>query len=75
MAASRGTSIGNGNAILAATAVRFVVALILVVPAAFSGIVDRTTMVMCVGISYLVLLLLDTLISIRVLRMAGQRGN
>ena len=75
LAASRNSMSGSATAILASTAVRFVTALALVAPLALSGLVERTPMVMWVGISYLVLLLVDTLVSIRVLRMASHRAN
>ncbi len=53
------------TAILMATAVRFVAVLVLVVPLVLSDWFDRTTLVVCVGVSYLLTLLLDTLIAIQ----------
>ena len=52
------------NAILAGMAVRFLTILILVASFAFSGLVDRTVFVVWVAVSYLALLLVDTLISV-----------
>ncbi|MHC4697843.1 MAG: hypothetical protein ACYTFA_14015 [Planctomycetota bacterium] len=63
-ARSRGTAM----AILAATVIRFLTALLLVAPLALSGWFDRTVLVVCVGVSYVLMLLVDTLYSIRMMR-------
>lgn len=52
-------------AILMATAVRFVAVLVLVVPLVLSDWFARTTLVVCVAVSYLPTLLVDTLIAIQ----------
>jgi len=54
--------------ILMGTTVRFLAVLLLVVPIALSGLVDRKAYVVWVAITYLVLLLVDTLISVPGLR-------
>ncbi|MEE9297094.1 MAG: hypothetical protein V3W34_19305 [Phycisphaerae bacterium] len=56
------------NAILAGMCLRFLVVLILVASLAFSGLVDRVVLVVWVAVSYLVLLLVDTLLSAASLR-------
>ncbi len=63
-ARSRGTAM----AILAATVIRFLTALLLVAPLVLSGWFDRTVLVVCVGVSYLLMLPVDTLYSIRMMR-------
>ena len=63
-ARSRGTAM----AILAATVIRFLTALLLLAPLALSGWFDRTVLVVCVGVSYVLMLLVDTLYSIRMMR-------
>jgi hypothetical protein len=55
-------------AILASTVVRFVTALFLVVPLTLSGWVDQTVFVLWVAISYLLMLLVDTGLAVRMLR-------
>ncbi len=57
-------------AILSSTMWRFLTVLILVGPLALSGWLDRTVLVAAVAVSYLVLLLVDTLFAVRML----QRG-
>ncbi len=58
----------TGQAILASTALRFLVVLLLVVPLALSGWFERTVLVLWVSISYLVLLVVDTAFAIRCMR-------
>lgn len=53
------------SAVLLSTAIRFVVALVLVVPLALCGWFDRTVFVVWVAISYLLLLLVDTVFAVR----------
>jgi len=55
------------NAILTATSIRFGAALVLVVPAALSGLVERKGLVLWVGISYVSMLGVDTLLAVRML--------
>lgn len=72
-AAAAGRSIHTANAILGSTALRFLVVLVLVVPLTLSGWFDRVTLVFSVAISYLVLLLVDTLWAVRLLkRISGK---
>ena len=56
------------TAILAATVIRFLTALMLVAPLALSGWFDRTVLVICVGVSYVLMLPVETLYSIRAMR-------
>jgi len=63
------------TAILASTMVRFITALILVVPLVLSGWFDRTVLVLFVAVSYLMMLLVDTLLAVRMIRRAeDQKG-
>lgn len=57
--------------ILASTAVRFIVVLALAAPAALSGWFDRGPMLLWVGISYLVMLAVDSIYAVRLIK-AGQ---
>ena len=57
-----------GQSILTATAVRFVAVLMLVVPLVFSGLVDRRVFVVWVALSYVLLLLVETPLAVRLLR-------
>ncbi len=67
---------GNAaNAILTATMVRFMVVLMLVAAMVFSGIVDRNVLVLWVGISYLLMLAIDTLFAIAVMKRQSGNGN
>jgi hypothetical protein len=59
-----------GQAILAATALRFLVAVGLTVPAVFSDWFDRAPLGLWVGISYLVMLAVDTTYAVRVVGKA-----
>ena len=71
--AAAGRSMNAANAILGSTALRFMVVLVLVVPLTLSGWFDRVTLVFSVAISYLVLLLVDTLWAVRLLkRISGK---
>ena len=63
------------QSILASTAIRFVVVLFLVVPVALSGVVNRNVFVIWVGVSYLALLLADTLLSVRMMNLRSSRGS
>lgn len=53
-------------AVLMSTALRFLTVLLLVIPVALSGRVDRTVFVVWVAVSYLPMLMLDTLVAVRV---------
>jgi hypothetical protein len=53
------------NAILGSTLVRFLVVLLLVVPLALAGRLDKTAFVLAVGLSYLGLLGVDTFVAAR----------
>lgn len=57
-------------AVLLGTALRFLVVLMMVAALVFSGFVDRVAFVTWVGISYLLLLLVDTLASLAWLKSA-----
>ncbi len=59
-------------AILAGTALRFVIILMIVVPVTLSGWVDRVAFVSWVAISYLLLLLADTLATMASVRSRYQ---
>lgn len=59
---------GSATPILAMTAVRFVAVLILTVPLALSGWFDRTVLVVCIGVSYLLMLPVDTLLAVRMMK-------
>jgi len=59
--------------ILLGTAVRFLAVLMLVVPITFSGMVERKAYVVWVAVTYLVLLLVDTLMAVPRLRGPGLR--
>lgn len=56
------------EAILLATALRFFGVLLLIVPLTFSGWFDRKVFVLSAALSYLILLALDTVISLPLLR-------
>ncbi len=64
----------QANAILVSTGVRFLTVLALVVPAVFSGWLDRTPLVIWVAISYLLLLVVDTMFAIRLTNRAGKEA-
>lgn len=57
--------------VLASTAVRFAAVLVMVVPIVLSGAVDKKVFVFWVAVSYLVLLMVDTAMAVRLLN----RGN
>ncbi len=57
--------------VLASTAVRFAAVLVMVVPIVLSGAVDKKVFVFWVVLSYLVLLMVDTALAVRLLN----RGN
>jgi hypothetical protein len=61
------------TAVLASTMVRFVTAIVLVVPLALSGWFDRTVLVLFVAVSYLMMLLVDTLLAVRIIRRAEEQ--
>jgi len=61
-----------GTAILASTMVRFITALVLVVPLVLSGWFDKTVLVLFVAVSYLMMLLVDTLLAVRMIRRAEE---
>ena len=60
------------TAVLASTVVRFVTALVLVAPLAISGWFDRTVLVLFVAVSYLMTLLADTLLAVRMIPRAKE---
>lgn len=53
-------------AVLVSTALRFMTVLLLVIPVALSGFVDRNVFVVWVAVSYLPMLMLDTFVAVRV---------
>ena len=63
---SRGTD--SATAVLASTGVRFLVVLMLVVPLVFSGWVTRNVFVFWVGVSYLLMLFVDTTFALRLVK-------
>ena len=64
-----------GTAILAATAIRFAGVLFLMLPLVFSGWFDRTVLVISIGASYLVLLLIDTLLAASMMKRVFKEGE
>ena len=58
----------TGTAILGATVIRFLTALVLVAPLALSGWFHQTTLVLCVGVSYVLMLPVDTLYAIHLMK-------
>lgn len=61
------------TAVLASTMVRFVTAIVLVVPLVLSGWFDRTVLVLFVAVSYLMMLLVDTLLAVWIIRRAEEQ--
>ena len=61
------------TAILASTMVRFITALVLVVPLVLSGWLEKTVLVLFVAVSYLMMLLVDTLLAVRMIRRAEEQ--
>lgn len=62
-----------GTAVLTSTMVRFVTALVLVVPLVLSGWFDKTVLVLFVAVSYLMMLMVDTLLAVRIIRRAEEQ--
>lgn len=62
-------------AVLLGTAVRFLLTLMLVAWLVFSGLVDRVAFVTWVAISYMVLLLVDTLASLACIKTAQEANR
>ena len=62
-------------AVLLGTAVRFLLTLMLVASLVFSGLVDRVAFVTWVAISYMVLLLVDTLASLACIKTAQEANR
>jgi hypothetical protein len=60
------------TAVLASTVARFITAIVLVVPLVLSGWFDRKVLVVFVAVSYLMMLLVDTLLAVRIIRRAGE---
>ena len=58
---------------LTSTVVRFVTAMVLVVPLVLSGWFDRTVLVLFVAASYLMMLLVDTWLAVRIIRRAEEQ--
>lgn len=73
MATARSTA-QQANAVLVSTGVRFITVLALVAPAVFSGWFDRTVLVVWVVISYLLLLVVDTTLAIRLTKRTGEEA-
>lgn len=63
-----GASRNAGTAILTSTAVRFVTVLVVVAPVALSGWVNRAGFVVFVGVSYVLTLLVDTMLAVRLMK-------
>ena len=61
------------TAVLASTMIRFVTAIVLVVPLVLSGWFDRAVLVLFVAVSYLMMLLVDTLLAVRIIRQAEEQ--
>lgn len=72
--AAQGDPTKRPQAILMATAVRFVVVLALTVSVVFSGWFDRAVFGLWVAISYLALLFVDTILAVRIMG-CGQTGG
>jgi hypothetical protein len=60
------------TAVLTSTVVRFITAIVLVVPLVLSGWFDRTVFALFVAVSYLMMLLIDTLLAVRIIRQAKE---
>ena len=65
----------SASAILASVALRFLTMLLLVAPLVLSGWVDRIVFVVWAGISYLVMLIVDTLMAIRAIKKVAEAGS
>ena len=63
------------TAILASTMVRFITALVLVVPVVLGGWFDKTVLVLFVAVSYLMMLMVDTLLAVRMIRRAEEQKD
>lgn len=74
MAAS-GDSSQAASSILLSTGLRFLVVLLLVAPLALSGWLDRNVMVFWVGISYLLMLLVDSAFAIRIIKRVNESNG
>ncbi len=61
--------------ILASTAFRFITVLALLAPLALSGWLDRTVFVLWAGISYVLMLFVDTWLSLWVIKSGSQDGS
>lgn len=62
-----------GAAVLASTLVRFVTVLALLTPLILSEWFDKTILVLFAAISYLMMLLVDTLLAVRIIQRAGEK--
>lgn len=71
LAVSEGAS-ERPQAIMAAMGIRFVAVLVLVAPLVFSGWFERNVFVFWVGISYLLLLPLDTVFAVKMMKRCGR---
>ena len=71
--AAQGDPAKTPQAILTATAIRFLLALALTVSVVFSGWFDRVVLGMWVGLSYLAMLMVDTMYAVHV--VAKTRGR
>lgn len=72
---SRGPTGNAVTALLAATGVRFLTVLVLVVPAVFSGWFDRVSLVLWVAVSYLLMLAVDTLLAVRIIERLKEKRS
>ena len=61
------------TAVLASTMVRFMTALVLVVPLVLSGWFDKTVLVLIVAVSYLMMLMVDTMLAVRMIRRVQEQ--
>lgn len=73
--AASGPTKRAAEAILLSTAVRFVAALLLVVPAALSGWFNRNALVLWVAISYMIMLLVDTTFAVRLMKRVDENKS
>jgi hypothetical protein len=61
------------TAVLASTMVRFVTAIVLVVPLVLSGWFDRAVLALFVAVSYLMMLIVDTFLAVRMIRRTEEQ--
>ncbi len=73
LVSSRGTD--SATAVLASTGVRFLVVLLLVVPLVFSGWLTKNVFVFWVGVSYLLMLFVDTTFALRLVKPTNENES